>query len=148
MPQVGIKKEVGGFKRMNITDKFDFFLFDWDGCLADTTQSWVSAYFTALKNRGRKISFSELREKAWGNHEQGPKNLGIADYQNCWNEVISLAEKGLNNPPLHKHVRFLLRQLKKKNNKIGLVTSSYKNVITTAMNNHKIDHFFWEECWG
>lgn len=122
--------------------KFSTFLFDWDGCLADTTSVWLEPYFKALKKRGVNVTFQQLRQQAWGNHEKGPKNLGVIDYQECWNEIVFESEELLKKVALFKGASLLLKKLKKSDKKIALVTSSYKNVVTSAIKYHKIANCF------
>ena len=114
-------------------------LFDWDGCLADTTAIWLKSYYSAVKKRGLDPTYQEIREKCWGNHELGPKNLGVTDYVDCWQEVVDETVESLKTVSLHPNALEVISKLKALNTKVAIVTSSFGGVVRSATKHSGLD---------
>lgn len=121
--------------------KISTILLDWDGCLADTLSLWMSSYLDTYKLFGISVTVDDVITKSWGNCELGPKNIGVEDYQTCWDTVINKVAKGNSSVPLHSYTRELLSNLKNNNCNIAIVTSSRKSIINPSIAYHHLNEY-------
>ncbi|MEK9179348.1 MAG: hypothetical protein AAB893_02665, partial [Patescibacteria group bacterium] len=68
------------------------FLFDWDGCLADTLSVWMNSYIEVYGTYGIHPTPDKIIQTSWGNCEKGPANLGLSNPQKVIDEVLARAD--------------------------------------------------------
>ena len=123
---------------MNI---YNYILFDWDGCLADTPGVWMDVYLRLYKAAGLQVEIKDVIEKSWGNLELGPKNFGISNPEKFWQRIVAEVGEDLKTVTLYKDVKKLLKQLKLNNKKIAIVTSSPAKLVAPALEHHNLNQY-------
>lgn len=118
---------------------FSTVLLDWDGCLADTLSVWMQSYLNVYKRYGFSVTPTQVIEKSWGNTDQGPLNIGIADNKACWKEIVELVREGVTRVPLHEYTKELLQKLQEAHIHVAIVTSSEKRVVIPALKFHGLE---------
>lgn len=114
------------------------YLFDWDGTLAKTTEIWLAAIKQAFANHGVAI-----------NDEDNAHNLGSLPWlfthglpdeetKQTLHEAQAAANSKLPEAELYDHAGIVLHELKKRNKKIALVTTTPNWVYQAAMQRHGI----------
>lgn len=122
-----------------LVDKYDYFLFDWDGCLAKTLEAWLDAYRTTLARYGKTPADTEiahyLGDWAMGSH------FGIEDVAKFNIEAVDHARANLKTVDLYEGALELLTELKKMK-KLALVSSGSKDIVYTGLRHNNIEHLF------
>ena len=134
-----------------MSKKYQHFLFDWDGCLADTPGVWMETYLRLYRAEGLKVEMKDVIAKSWGNLEEGPKNFGISNPEKFWEKIVTEVGKGLRTVKLHEGAKELLERIKTKvypeqsrrdqRNKIAIVTSSPAKLVKPALEHHGLNQY-------
>jgi len=115
-------------------------LFDLDGVLVDSFESWRSAFNAMLrKYRKKELSVEEFREKCWGPelHENLKKfGLDASAGEFCLKEQL----KHIEHVKLFPKVREVLRSLRECGFKLGLVTNTPRENTLKILAHFKL-HF-------
>lgn len=119
--------------------KYDYYLFDWDGCLAKTLEVQLNAYKQAYKEYGIEPSDQEIAHH-FGDW-QAPKHFGIKDVGGCVNKVVDLANKKLREVELYDGAKELLEQLAP-TKKLALLSSSERQVLEWGLEHNGLTHLF------
>lgn len=132
---------------MNITDKYDVFLFDLDGTLTDTGPGIRNSVAYALKQQGISVSdMSELNrfvgpplidsfKSFYGmNDEQADK--AVADYRSVY------AEKGIYENNIYDGMRELLKALFDMGKTLGVATSKPERFARLIVDDLQISQYF------
>lgn len=121
---------------------YDVYLFDWDGTLAQTLDVWMDALRIVYQRYG--INESDARIALGLGNWHHSVTLGIPEeaLPVFKQEVEQLAAAGVATPPLFEGVRELLADLKSRNKKIALISSSQRNVIDTVVAHHELSDYF------
>ncbi|HCQ30919.1 TPA: hypothetical protein DIU27_00855 [Candidatus Collierbacteria bacterium] len=112
--------------------KYKYFLFDWDGSLADTLPIWFAGFIKIFANHGIVVTNETIGTEVigdWG----GPERLGISDREKFFVELETEVLDKLNSVKLNPGVFELLNQIKKNGGKIGVVTASRKKWVKEAL---------------
>ena len=112
---------------------YHYFLFDWDGCLADTLSAWMATYLEVYNSYGVKATPAEVVAKSWGNLELGPLNFGISDHRKVWDEIVEKVGLKLQQVQLFPGAVELLQNIKNKGGKTAIVTSSRRKLVEPAI---------------
>jgi HAD superfamily hydrolase (TIGR01509 family) len=124
-----------------MSKNFQYLLFDWDGCLANTPPIWLKAYHEVFAEYGHNPSQEEIIKKAFGDWN-APTNFGIQDKEGFITKLLSKVNSFLPTVDLNLHVKDSLFNLYKKNKSMIIVTSSKKEYVEPALKHHGIDHIF------
>lgn len=132
---------------MNITDKYDVFLFDLDGTLTDTGPGIRNSVAYALKQQGISVSdMSELNrfvgpplidsfKNFYGmNDEQADK--AVADYRSVY------AEKGIYENNIYDGMRELLKTLFEEGKTLAVATSKPERFAKLIVDDLQISQYF------
>ncbi len=121
---------------------YDYFLFDWDGCLANTLEIWLEAYRQSMAKFGVHATDKEIANQ-FGNWN-GPKNLGVseADYTSCMDLMDRIVEEKLPHVHLYEGAKQLLEELKAAGKKLALLTSSRPQDIKKPLDNTGVRSYF------
>lgn len=122
-----------------MADDFKYFLFDWDGCLADSLSIWMAVYSGVYTSYGVAATIPEIVEKSWGNLEQGPLNFRIPNHRKVWDEIVHKVAEKMKTVELFKGAKELLQDLRKQGKKVAIVTSSRRAIVEPAIKFHGID---------
>lgn len=120
-------------------DKYEYVLFDWDGCLAKTLQVWMDAYKKVFAEYGVNPTEHEIAHH-FGDWEI-PKYFGIKNVEECINRVDLLADKKLKKVDLYEGAKELLGKLKK-TKQLALLSSSLKEVLNSAVKHNGLTDYF------
>lgn len=120
-------------------NQYDYFLFDWDGCLAKTVESWIDAYKQAFAGRGLTPTNAEIN-RYMGDWKIGTY-FGIKDYENFNQEAVKAAQNKLLEIELYEGAKTLLAQLVG-NKKIGIVSNGSRDIITKGLHYNEIYDIF------
>lgn len=128
--------------------KYRYFLFDWDGCLADTLPVWFEGYKNILKKHGIEMTSEEIGNDLFGEWD-GPKKYGITNLEGFYEELSALVIDKLNEVKLNSGVMELLERIKTDGGKIAVITSSRKKWVKGALRNNglrdSVDVFLGKE---
>lgn len=115
--------------------KYKYFLFDWDGSLADTLPIWFAGFKKVFAGYGVVLESEVIGSEIIGDWE-GPKKFGVVDIEGFYEELSSLIIDDLNAVKLNSGVKELLEKIKTEGGKIGIVTSSRKRWVKGALRNN------------
>lgn len=115
--------------------KYKYFLFDWDGSLANTLPIWFAGYKKVFAKYGIEVDNKIISKEVLGDWE-GPRRLGIADdekfFKDLENEILEKVDAAVLNP----NVKEVLTLIKQSGGKIGVVTASRKRWVKIALRNN------------
>jgi pyrophosphatase PpaX len=120
---------------------YKYFIFDWDGTLANTLEVWFNAYITLFEQYGLKVSYKEVSEKAYGD-PLGCIKFGIQDFEEFNNRLFLLVKKQYATAKLYPQVKETLHFLKRKDYKLFLFTSTNRQLIINSLKKSKLDIYF------
>lgn len=128
--------------KQNLLQKYDAFLFDWDGTLATTLDSWL----TAIRETYQKFDVLVDDEVIIDNFGDwyAVLNHGLPkDRYPAYREALEKHSYELvTRAPLYDGAAEALNLLKLKHKKIGLVTSSMQDVMQAVLGHHEIFEMF------
>lgn len=119
---------------------YQYFLFDWDGCLAKTLEIWLEAYKSALKDFGATPPDEEVAHH-FGDWEL-PKYLAIEDFEGCNAAAVNIARKELQHVELYDGAREVLKSIKQRGNKLALLSSSSKDILHRGIAHNGLGDIF------
>jgi HAD superfamily hydrolase (TIGR01509 family) len=115
--------------------KYRYFLFDWDGSLADTLPLWLAGYKKIFAKHGINVTDKVIAKEVFGEWE-GPARLGITDSEEFINEVEAELLDKINAAKLNPRVMEILKKIKENGGKIGVVTAAKKRWVKGALRNN------------
>lgn len=118
---------------------YQYFLFDWDGCLARTLDVWMDTYTDLYTKAGISITPELIIDHSWGNLAEGPKYFGIENYQEFWTKITAEVQKRVQTVPLYDGAKEIISSLKEQGKKIAIVTSSENKLVEPALKFHQLD---------
>lgn len=135
-------------KMMKQTDKkskLKAIIFDLDGVIIDSLDAWVNVFNNARQYyKLPKITKKEFVDKIWGGTIE--RDIKIYFKGKTIKEIskhyFSNMGKFKANTKLSPNVKEILRKIKNKNIKLGLVTNTYKKPTLEILGYHKIKDFF------
>ena len=120
-------------------------LFDLDGVILDSFDAWYSVFNHVRKDLNlNAISKEEFRKKVWGGSVDVDaknyfKNKDVKEIEKMYKTLIS---KYTHKTKLLPNAKNILKNIKKKNIKIGLVTNTFRKPVLDALKFHKIENYF------
>jgi len=115
---------------------YEYYLFDWDGCLAKTLEVWLEAYKTILSKHDAYPSDVEIAHH-FGDYSLF-KHFGIDDYVESNHQTADLARTLLTTVDLYDGAKDLLMTLKNHHKKIAIVSSGSHDIVTRGMEHNGI----------
>ena len=115
--------------------KYKYFLFDWDGSLADTLPMWFEGYKKVFAKFGIEVSNEIIAKEVIGDWS-APERLGITDQETFFDELESEMLEKLNETKLNPGVMEMLKEIKEIGGKIAVVTASRKRWVKKALKNN------------
>ncbi|HRQ86670.1 MAG TPA: HAD family hydrolase [Candidatus Saccharibacteria bacterium] len=122
-----------------LVDKYDYFLFDWDGCLAKTLEAWLDAYRHTFALYGKTPSDAEIAHYL-GDYLIG-SYFGVEDAEQFNIQTVDYARENLKTVDLYEDALDTLTELKKIK-KLALVSSGSKDIVYTGLRHNSIEHLF------
>ncbi len=121
--------------------KINTVLFDWDGTIAETLEVWLCTFKKAYAKVGVYPSDKEIASHfgKWDAYIE----LGVKpDDVDIYNKQLETVYKKLESVKLYPGAEGALVKLKNKGYKIGLVSTSTRKMLDTALANNKIKGIF------
>lgn len=120
-------------------DRYDYFLFDWDGCLAKTLEAWLDSYRSVFTQYDLNPTDLEISYYL-GDWEIG-KHFGIKDYAKFNEIAVGIAIEKLKSVELYDGAAELITNLKK-SKKLALVSNGSKEIIQNGLRHNNIERIF------
>ncbi len=120
--------------------KYKYFLFDWDGCLADTLNIWFQAIKKSL-SRFKIETTDDIIKQGFQSWDVFPQ-LGIEDMELFTQRVYEYVNDNLISIELNEGVTEILTQLKNRNFKTAIVSSAEKSKIIPVVKRLRILDLF------
>ncbi|MEE4197470.1 MAG: HAD-IA family hydrolase [Bacteroidales bacterium] len=120
--------------------KYKSFLFDWDGCLADTLPIWFGGMKAGLAYFNVEVP-DNIIKKGFQGWEIFPE-LGVSDMDLFTEQVYKYVNKNLCNIQLNEGVIEILDMLKEKEIKFAIVTTTEKEKIYPVLERFNLPDFF------
>ncbi len=122
--------------------KFKYFLFDWDGCLANTLPIWFGGMKAGL-DYFKLAASDHIIKKGFQDWEVFPR-LGVSDMVVFTDIVYGYVNKNLFNVNFNEGVIETLTQLRERDVKYAIVTTTEKQNIFAVLERLNLMHLF--EC--
>jgi len=120
---------------------YQYFLFDWDGCLARTIQVWLEEYKLLFSEYNIFPKDKEVVKKAFGD-PNGPAKFGVKNSDKFLRILTKRGDKKLEKVQLYDFVPEMLVALKNQNKDMAVITSSAKSSIAPAIKNYHLKKYF------
>jgi len=121
---------------------YDYYLFDWDGTLMNSTEIWVQAMHENLLKYNLNLP-REVLLASMGDWKDLIKHGLPADEHPKYHIVTGeLAAARMPAAPLYEGAKEMLHALKKEGKKLGLVTASRPMIIEAMLAKHGLDDIF------
>jgi pyrophosphatase PpaX len=119
---------------------YEYYLLDWDGCLAQTLELWLKAYRDTYADYGLHPSDIEIASR-FGNWN-GPADFGIKDVGQYTKRLLERVQPKLRTVNLYPGAREFLEALKNQHSKIALVSSSKRDDLKEAIAHNHLEYMF------
>lgn len=117
---------------------YEYILFDWDGCLAQTLEIWLNAYKVVFAEYSLYPSDREIAQQ-FGNYK-GAAQFRIKDVEEFVIKVTKRADSDARTVKLYDNIIPLLNKLK--NKKKALLSSSPKGILYGALKHNNLFNYF------
>lgn len=121
---------------------YQYILYDWDGCLAQTLDVWLDGYKQVCGKENLYPSEKAIVDKAFGKWGQGLANLGCSDPNQAVSDLIAIVEKNLPSANLYPGALEILKQLRTQKRNIALITSSNRAFVEPALKSKNLTTYF------
>lgn len=121
--------------------QFEYILFDWDGCLADTLSIWMDAYLSVFAGYGFSPTRKDIAEKVFGIHS-GHRIIGVTDDEGFRLKLNTEVNPKLKKASLHPYVYETLNEVKSSGRKLAVISSSYREIVVAAITHNKLSGMF------
>ena len=115
--------------------KYKYFLFDWDGSLADNLPIWFAGFKKIFGQHGILVTNHDIATRVLGDWE-GPARLGITDSEEYFRELENEVIEKLNHTKLNEGALETLKKIKEKGGKIAVITTSKKRWVKGGLRNN------------
>ena len=115
--------------------KYKYFLFDWDGSLADTLPIWFDGFKKTFALHGIEVTNEIIARDVLGDWE-GPSRLGITDPDKFFDELETCVLDKLNEAKLNEGAFELIKKIKDAGGMVAVVTASRKRWVKGALRNN------------
>ena len=121
--------------------KYEYLLFDWDGCLAKALDIWMDSYKILFHEYKIDISERRIAQEVFGDWE-GPKKVGVQDNDGFIKKLLTSVNDKYPHVQLYPNVLETLQTLKQRNKKMAMITTSSMKTIQEAIINKHIKDLF------
>lgn len=122
---------------MSFLEKYDAFLFDFDGVIVDSIDVHVEAIRLFSKRDFDRELLSQIMKGNFFENSKKMEYLNSVDWEEYREFVKNVMIKRNPVPSLHN----VVKNLKRKNKKMVIISSGSKEVITTFLRKHNVDYF-------
>ncbi len=118
--------------------KYTTFLFDWDGCLANTLDIWLNGYRYALKHYGiTDVSDAQIVIDFFGTGNSGALKYAL-DPEEFFTNLYPYIEENLKRVSLYEGASEVVSQLRARGHKVALVSTSMRYVLEPALKHNSL----------
>lgn len=118
--------------------KYNYYIFDWDGTLANTLEVWFQAYLKLFESYGIKATYHDIATKAYGD-PKGSLNFGINDYEGFNGKLFNLVKRDYAKASLYPWVENTLERIHNDmNSQICIFSSTEKAMIMKGLKYQKL----------
>jgi pyrophosphatase PpaX len=119
--------------------KYQYILFDWDGCLAKTLDIWLDAYVEAYGTYG---VFPPRKEIATHfNKADNPRYFGIENWEECIEKVYAIIREKFKTTALYDGAKELLQTLSP-HKKMALISGSERYILEWGIQHNHLENMF------
>jgi HAD superfamily hydrolase (TIGR01549 family) len=121
--------------------QYDYLLFDWDGCLGMTLDVCLDAYRRVFAEYDLFPEDSTITQEIFGDWS-GPKKLGITNVDTFMDKWLVILNERYPYVNLYNGVKETLEEIKKRDKKMALVTTSKLTMVKPALEKTKLMEVF------
>jgi HAD superfamily hydrolase (TIGR01509 family) len=114
--------------------KYKYFLFDWDGSLANTLEDWYRVHKKILLQNGIKVTDEVVCQETFGKLDA--RELGITNAEKYLDDIETEILPSLEKAVLNPEVIEVLTYIKSQGGKVGIMTDSKKRWVKHALRNN------------
>lgn len=119
---------------------YDFILYDWDGCIAQTLQVHLQAYKETFEEYNIHPSDYEIIHTVFGDWN-GPARLGVKDIEVFTQKYVTRVNATFATAPLYPNAFNTIRTLTKAKKQLAVLTTSKHETIDAALLKTQIAQF-------
>jgi len=121
---------------------YDFYLFDWDGTLMNSTEIWVQAMHENLLKYDLNLPREVLLASMGDWKDLIKHGLPADEHPNYHIATGEMAAARMSGAPLYDGVREMIYALKKEGKKLAIVTASRPMIINAMLTKHALEGAF------
>jgi len=121
--------------------KYQYILFDWDGCLAKTLDIWLEAYKVTFAEYDLFPNDKEITQTVFGDWE-GPAKLGVQDTDEFFEKLLERVNAEMPTVQLYNNAFAVVESLKNEGKQLALITTSARETIQKPLENSQLESFF------
>ncbi len=126
---------------------YKYILLDWDGNLARTLDVWLEACRAVLEKRNIHKSDEEIAA-SFGQWRAHLEKWGVSDLDAADDEADLLAQEKLSGVQLYPDALSILTELKQRNKKLALITTSIRANVHPLLVTHNMHQLFDVAVYG
>lgn len=115
-----------------VTGRYSGVFFDWDGCLADTLETWMELYKRSLAKRNIQADERAIVRELF-NDWTGPERFGVKDTGVFAQEIIDGLEERVAMVTLDPSARSILEELKREGRRTAVLTGSKRSFVEPVL---------------
>ena len=118
---------------------YQWIFFDWDGCIADSLDDWVTVCRRSLLRQG----IDALPSVIWDKLCIGdiPKQFAVKDYEGCKKDIGIIGEEVFGNVKLYEGAAQMLQDLAAVKS-LALITNNRTKLIRQPLVRHDLSQYF------
>lgn len=122
---------------------YQYYLFDWDGCLAQTLKVWLDSYKEVFAEYGLQPSESDITSKVFGDWN-GPLKVGLPQNKldGYTQKLLQLVNSRLVHVELYPHVLEVIQELHNRGKKLAILSTSKRESIEPALKRYDLERYF------
>lgn len=118
-----------------MTKRYEYVLFDWDGCIAQTLDVWPTAQVESFRDYGIEVTFDEAVRSCRGTWQFLSEQFGIPEEKGheIFAHTRDIVKTRHEDVKLYPEVAEILQKLVERGKKLAIVTSSFTEAIRGQM---------------
>ncbi|MCJ7826148.1 HAD-IA family hydrolase [Patescibacteria group bacterium] len=112
--------------------KYQYFLFDWDGCLVNTLSVWMNAYKNVFSDFHVSVAERDIVDNMFGDWN-GASKFGITDVASFNKKVVEYVRANMANVQLYPGVFESLQKMKGKKKEIAILSLSNRKTVLPVL---------------
>lgn len=119
--------------------RYEYYLFDWDGCLAKTLEVWLDSYREVLTTYGKTPTDREIAHHFgdWGLYSY----FDVEDFEEANTRTADLVRQKMKTVELYDGAKELLQALDAKGKKVAIVSSGSRDIVQKGIDHNGVGEF-------